>query len=200
MEIKYLATIILGTILINNYVLTRVFRLSPFLNATRKFDFAVGMGIAVTLAMVLTSFVTFPIYTYILARFGFAYLATVVFILVVVALVQAAEMSIRKLSPVLHRSLGVYLPLVTTSCAVLGAAFINISPGLFEPNAFGLFAGAVRGFGAGAGFTLALVIMAGIRERLELADIPEKLRGAPIAFITAGLLALAFFGFSGMKI
>jgi electron transport complex protein RnfA len=200
MEIKYLAAIILGTILINNYVLTRVFRLSPFMNATRKFDFAFGMGMAVTFAMVLSSFVTFPIYTYVLAPFGFAYLTTVVFILVIVALVQVAEMSIRKTAPVLHRSLGVYLPLVTTNCAVLGAASITISPGLFGPNASSLVAGAVRGFGAGAGFTLALVIMAGIQERLELADIPEKLRGAPIAFITAGLLALAFFGFSGLKI
>jgi len=200
MEIKYLVTIILGTILINNYVLTRFLGLCQFLETSRRLDSAVGMGTAVTFVMILTSFVTFPIYAYLLAPFGFAYLTTIVFILVTVALVQFANMSIRKISPVLHRSLGIFLPLITANCAVLGAAFINISPGFFEPNAAGLLASVVQGFGAGVGFTLALVIMAGIRERLELVDIPENLKGAPIAFITAGLLALAFYGFSGMKI
>ena len=200
MELKYLATIILGTVLINNYVLTRVFRLSPFLNATRKFDFAVGMGMAVTFVMILSSIITFPIYTYVLAPFGFAYLTTIVFILIIIALVKFAEISIRMISPVLHRSLGIFLPLITVNCAVLGAAFIAISTGLSEPKAAGLLACVIKGFGAGAGFTLALVIITGIQERLDLADIPEKLKGAPIIFITAGLLALAFFGFSGLKI
>jgi electron transport complex protein RnfA len=200
MEIKGIITILLSAILINNYVLTRFLGLCPFMGASRRLDSAVGMGMAVTFAMILTSFVTFPIYTYVLAPFGFAYLTTIVFILVIVALVQIAELSIRKISPVLYRSLGIFLPLITTNCAVLGAAFINISPGFFEPNAAGILASVIQGFGAGVGFTLALVIMAGIRERLELADIPENLKGAPVAFITAGLLALAFFGFSGMRI
>jgi len=199
-EIRVFVTILLSTILINNYVLTRFLGLCPFLGVSGKLDSAVGMGLAVMFVMTLTSFITYPIYAYVLAPYGIAYLTTLVFILVIAALVQFVEMAIRKITPVLYQPLGIFLPLITTNCAVLGAAVLNISPGFFELSAMGLLASVVQGFGAGVGFTLALVIMAGIRERLELADIPENLKGAPIAFITAGLLALAFFGFSGMKI
>ncbi len=198
MEIKYLAAIILGTVLVDNLVLARVFRTSPY--PDRKFNFAAGMGAAVTVALVLTSLVTFGIYASVLAPLGAAYLAAAVFILAAVALLRAAAVSVRKILPDLHASAGLYLPRVTADCAVIGAAGIIISHGLFEPNAAGLLASVVRGFGAGAGFTLALVVMAGIRERFELADIPEYLRGAPVDCIAAGLLALAFFGFSGITI
>jgi Na+-translocating ferredoxin:NAD+ oxidoreductase subunit A len=200
MEIRVLVTILLGTILINNNVLTRFLGLCPFLGGSGKLDSAVGMGLAVMFVMTLTSFITYPVYAYVLAPHGIAYLTTIVFILVIAALVQIVEMAIRKIAPDLYQSLGMFMPLITTNCAVLGAAIINISPGFFIPGAVGLLASVVQGFGAGVGFTLALVIMAGIRQRLELADIPENLKGAPIAFITAGLLALAFFGFSGMRI
>ena len=184
--------------LVNNHVLTRVFRISPL--PDRKFGFALGMGTAVTLAIVLASLAAFPVCAHLPAPFEIAYLAAVVYILVAVALVRAAEMLIRRIMPALHRSLGIYLPLVTVNCAVLGAACIVVSPGPYDPNVSGLAAFVFRCFGAGAGFTMALVIMAGIRERFELADMPEYLKGAPVAVITAGLLALAFFGFSGMKI
>lgn len=201
MGIKVFVTILLSTILINNFVLTRFLGLCPFLGVSRKLDSAVSMGLAVMFVMTLTSFITYPIYAYVLAPNGIAYLATLVFILVIACLVQFVDMAIRKISPALYQSPGIFLPLITTNCAVLGVALLNISPGFFELNAgTGLLASVVQGFGAGAGFTLVLVIMAGIQERLELADVPENLKGAPIAFITAGLLALAFFGFSGMKI
>jgi Na+-translocating ferredoxin:NAD+ oxidoreductase subunit A len=137
----------------------------------------------------------------VLAPNGIAYLTTIVFMLVIASLVQFVEMAVGRLSPALRQSLGIFIPLITTNCAVLGAAVLNIRSGFMDPAAgLGLFKSVVQGFGGGLGFTLALVIMAGIRERLEIAEIPENLKGAPIALITAGLLALAFYGFSGMKI
>ncbi len=201
MEIKVFVTILLSTIFINNYVLARILGLCPFLGVSKKLGSAVGMGMAVIFVMTLTSFITYPIYKYVLVPYRIEYLTTIVFILVIAALVQLVEMVIEKTSPSLHQALGIFLPLITTNCAVLGVAVLNISSGFAGPKvSMGLLKSVTQGFGGGVGFTLALVIMAGIRERLELADIPENLKGVPITFITAGLLALAFYGFSGMKI
>jgi electron transport complex protein RnfA len=201
MEIKVFVTILLSTIFINNYVLSRILGLCPFLGVSQKIDSAIGMGLAVIFVMTLTSFITYPIYKYVLVPFRIPYLTTIVFILVIAALVQLVEMIIKRVSPALYHALGIFLPLITTNCAVLGVAVLNISSGFAEPGvSMGLLKSVVQGFGGGIGFTLALIIMAGIRERLEIADIPENLKGVPITFITAGLLALAFFGFSGMKI
>ena len=201
MELKIFATILLSTVFINNYVLSRFLGLCPFLGVSRKLDSALGMGLAVIFVMTLTSFIMYPLYRYVLLPYGITYLTTIVFILVIATLVQLVEMVIRRASPVLYHSLGIFLPLITTNCAVLGVAVLNISSGFAGPGVrFGLLKCVAQGFGGGAGFTLALIIMAGIRERLEVADIPENLKGLPITFITAGLLALAFFGFSGMKI
>ncbi len=201
MEIKVFVTILLSTIFINNYVLARILGLCPFLGVSKKLGSAVGMGMAVIFVMTLTSFITYPIYKYVLVPYGIAYLTTIVFILIIAALVQLVEMVIEKTSPSLYQALGIFLPLITTNCAVLGVAVLNLSSGFAEPNvSMGLLKSVTQGFGGGVGFTLALVIMAGIRERLDLADIPENLKGVPITFITAGLLALAFYGFSGMKI
>jgi electron transport complex protein RnfA len=201
MEIRVLFTILLSTIFINNYVLSRFLGICPFLGVSKKLDSALGMGLAVIFVMTLTSFITHPIYRYVLVPYKITYLTTIVFILVIAALVQLVEMVIRKISPALYQALGIFLPLITTNCAVMGVAVLNVSSGFAGPDAsMGLLKSVIQGFGGGVGFTLALLLMAGIRERLELADIPENLKGVPITFITAGLLALAFFGFSGMKI
>lgn len=201
MEIRVFVTILLSTIFINNYVLSRMLGLCPFLGVSKKLDSALGMGLAVVFVMTLTSFITYPIYKYVLVPNGIAYLITIVFILVIAALVQFVEMAVRRMSPALYQSLGIFLPLITTNCAVLGVAVLNVRSGFMDPGTnLGLLKCMVQGLGGGIGFTLALIIMAGIRERLEIAEIPENLKGAPITFITAGLLALAFYGFSGMKI
>jgi electron transport complex protein RnfA len=198
-EIKIIFGILIGTIFINNFVLSQILGLCPFLGVSKKLDSALGMGLAVTFVMTIASFMTFIFYKYILLPFDIVYLKTVAFILIIASLVQFVEMIIEKVSPVLYNSLGIFLPLITTNCAVLGVAVLNINTG-FITSEFGLVKSVVQGFGGGVGFTLALLIMAGIRERLELADIPENLKGLPITFITAGLLALAFLGFAGMKI
>ncbi|MCL1834317.1 MAG: electron transport complex subunit RsxA [Leptospirales bacterium] len=199
MEIKIIFGILIGTIFINNFVLSQILGLCPFLGVSKKLDSALGMGLAVTFVMTIASFMTFIFYKYILLPFDIVYLKTVAFILIIASLVQFVEMIIEKVSPVLYNSLGIFLPLITTNCALLGVAVLNINSG-FITSEFGLVKSVVQGFGGGVGFTLALLIMAGIRERLELADIPENLKGLPITFITAGLLALAFLGFAGMKI
>ena len=199
MELKILFTILIGTIFINNFVLARMLGLCPFLGVSKKLDSAVGMGLAVIFVMTLASFITFLVFKYILVPFEITFLRTISFILVIASLVQLVEMVIEKLSPALYHSLGIFLPLITTNCAVLGVAVLNIDGGYVTAE-LGLLKSVVQGFGAGVGFTLALVLMAGIRERLEIADIPENLKGLPITFITAGLLALAFLGFTGMTI
>jgi len=198
-EIKIILSILIGTIFINNYVLSQLLGLCPFLGVSKKLDSALGMGFAVIFVMTIASFITFIFYKYILVPFDIVYLRTMAFILIIASLVQFVEMIIEKVSPVLYNSLGIFLPLITTNCAVLGVAVLNVNSG-FITSEFGLVNSVVQGFGGGVGFTLALLIMAGIRERLELADIPENLKGLPITFITAGLLALAFLGFAGMKI
>lgn len=199
MEVKVLFAILISTILINNYVLSQMLGLCPFLGVSKKMDSALGMGLAVIFVMTMASFFTFLIYKYLLMPYQITYLRTIAFILVIASLVQLVEMIIEKVSPSLYHALGIFLPLITTNCAVLGVAVLNIEKG-FATGEFGLIKTVVQGFGAGIGFTIALLLMAGIRERLELAEIPENLKGMPISFITAGLLAIAFLGFSGMKI
>jgi len=198
-EIKVVIAILVGTIFINNYVLSQMLGLCPFLGVSKKLDSAFGMGLAVIFVMTIASFFTFLLYRYILFPYDIIYLRTISFIIIIASLVQFVEMVIEKVSPALYQTLGIFLPLITTNCAVLGVAVLNINSG-FITSDFGLAKSVIQGFGAGAGFTLALLLMAGIRERLELADIPENLKGLPITFITAGLLALAFLGFAGMKI
>jgi len=199
MELKILFTILISTIFINNFVLSKMLGLCPFLGVSKKLDSALGMGLAVVFVMTLSSFITFLIYKYLLVPYQITYLRTITFILVIASLVQLVEMIIEKVSPSLYQALGIFLPLITTNCAVLGVAVLNIDQGFVNAD-LGLLKSVVQGFGAGIGFTLALLLMAGIRERLEIADIPKNLQGLPITFITAGLLALAFLGFSGMKI
>lgn len=198
-EIKILSGILISTIFINNYVLSQMLGLCPFLGVSRRLDSALGMGMAVIFVMALASFFTFLVYKYILLPNDIMYLQTIAFILIIAALVQIVEMILEKFSPGLYKALGIFLPLITTNCAILGVALLNINSGFINAE-LGLLKAVVQGIGAGIGFTLALVLMAGIRERLELADMPENIKGKPITFITAGLLALAFMGFSGMKI
>ncbi len=199
MEIKILFTILIATIFINNYVLSQMLGLCPFLGVSKKLDSALGMGLAVIFVMTMASFITYLIYKYLLVPYDITFLRTISFILVIASLVQLVEMIIEKFSPALYQALGIFLPLITTNCAVLGVAVLNINSGFIDVN-MGLLKAVVQGFGAGIGFTLALVLLAGIRERLELAELPEELQGLPITFVTAGLLALAFLGFSGMSI
>ncbi len=187
-----LILIIISAALIHNFVLTYFLGICPFLGVSRRISSAVGMGIAVTFVMTLTAITTWLLYYKFLLPFKLVYLEYVVFILVIASLVQIVEMVIRKISPPLYRALGIYLPLITTNCAILGLAlFMVLKEYNFIESVF--FA-----IGAGIGFTLALLIMAGIREDLEFADIPKPLKGAGIALIIAGLLALAFMGFSGL--
>jgi len=199
MEVRILVTILLTTIFINNFVLSQMLGLCPFIGVSKKIDSALGMGMAVIFVMTLASFITYLLYKYVLMPYDVMFLKTITFILVIASLVQLVEMVIEKVSPSLYQSLGIFLPLITTNCAVLGVALLNINAG-FVTAEMGLLKTIVQGVGAGLGFTLALLLMAGIRERLDLAKVPLHLKGVPITYITAGILALAFLGFSGMKI
>ncbi len=185
-------TIVFGAIFINNFVLSRFLGICPFLGVSKKVETSLGMGMAVTFVMGMASTVTWLLEYYVLFRFDLQYLRTIVFILVIAALVQFVELVIRKVSPTLYQALGIFLPLITTNCAVLGVALLNVQ---LEYN---LLESVVFGVAAALGFTLALVIMAGIRERLELVFIPKAMRGVPIALIIAGILSIAFMGFQGM--
>ena len=189
-----LFSIFVGAILVNNFVLAKFLGICPFLGVSKKVETALGMGIAVTFVMTLASVITYLVQIAILNRFGLEYLQTIAFILVIAALVQFVEMFLKKSSPGLYEALGVYLPLITTNCAVLGLAILNIQ------SKYNLIQTIVNSLGAALGFTLAIVLFAGIRERLELADVPESLKGFPIALITAGLMSIAFMGFSGLSI
>lgn len=184
--------ILIGSIFVNNFVLSKFLGICPFLGVSKKVETAIGMGMAVTFVMVLASIITYIIQVTILDRFDIGFMQTIAFILVIAALVQFVEMVIQKMSPTLYQALGVYLPLITTNCAVLGVAILNIQ------NQYNLLQTIVNGFGAAIGFTLSIVLFAGIRERLETADIPESFKGFPIALITACLMAIAFLGFSGL--
>ncbi len=199
MEIKVLFMILISTIFINNYVLSQMLGLCPFCGVSKKIDSAIGMGVAVIFVMGMASFITYLAYKYLLVPYEIVYLRTLTFILIIASLVQLVEMIIEKTSPPLYQALGIFLPLITTNCAILGVTVLNIESGFITAE-LGLLKTVVQGIGAGIGFTLALLLMAGIRERLEAADVPENLKGLPITFIVAGLLALAFLGFSGMKI
>lgn len=182
---------IVGTVLVNNIVLTKMLGLCPFMGVSKKVETSIGMGAATTFVLTLATSVTYLVNTYLLGP-ELSYLQTVSFIVVIAGVVQFTEMFIKKSSPVLYQALGIYLPLITTNCAVLGLALLNISA---KHN---FVESVVYGFGGALGFTLALVLFASMRERLESADIPVHFRGAPIAMISAGLLSLAFLGFSGL--
>lgn len=189
-----LAFIFFSMILTNNYVLVKFLGICPFLGVSKKLSSALGMGAAVTFVMALSTAVTWLLQTYLLTPFGLGFMQTIVFILVIAALVQMLEIIMKKVAPALYQALGVFLPLITTNCAVLGVAILVVRDNL------DLGQSVVYAVSTALGFTLALTLFAGIREQLELADIPRPMRGAPIALICAGLLALAFMGFSGIKI
>lgn len=184
--------IIIGTVFVNNFVLARFLGLCPFMGVSKRVETATGMGMAVVFVMTLASTITWIIQTFILTPFNLQYLQTIMFILVIASLVQLTEMFIRKVSPTLYQSLGIFLPLITTNCAVLGVALLTVQKGL------GFFSTIAFAFGSSLGFTLAIVLMAGIRESDEMADVPKPFKGTALAFITAGILSLAFMGFSGM--
>ena len=189
---KELMLIIVGSALVNNVVLSQFLGLCPFLGVSKKTETAAGMGGAVIFVITLSSFVTSVIYQFILVPTHMEYLQTIVFILIIAALVQFVEMFLIKAMPSLYQALGVYLPLITTNCAVLGVALINVQ------KDYNILQGTVNGFATAVGFTLSIIVMAGIREKIEYNDIPESFRGFPIVLITAGLMAIAFFGFSGL--
>lgn len=189
---KELLIIAIGSALVNNVVLSQFLGLCPFLGVSKKVETAAGMGGAVIFVLTISSFFTGLIYQFILVPLGFEYLQTIVFILVIAALVQFVEMFLKKAVPSLYNALGVYLPLITTNCAVLGVALTNVQ------KSYGIFSGVVNGLATAVGFTIAIVIMAGIRERNEHNDISASFQGMPIVLVTAGLMAIAFFGFSGL--
>ena len=186
--------IMISAIFINNFVLSRFLGICPFLGVSKQVETAVGMGVAVTFVMALASAITYVVQYSILDPLDLGYLQTIAFILIIAALVQLVEMIIKKSSPSLYQALGVYLPLITTNCAVLGVALINIQ------NEYNFIETIFNGVGAALGFTLAIVLFAGLRERLETSAVPKALEGFPIALLTAGLMAIAFLGFSGMKL
>ena len=190
--VKDLLVILIASSLVNTVVLSQFLGLCPFLGVSKKTNTATGMGVAVIFVITLASTVAGAIYQYILVPLDIIYLQTIVFILVIAALVQFVEMFLKKFIPSLYQSLGVYLPLITTNCAVLGVALTNV-----QKN-YGIVTGIVNGFATAVGFTVSIVILAGIREKMAYNDIPESFRGMPIVLVTAGLMAIAFCGFSGL--
>ncbi|MCF2611468.1 MULTISPECIES: electron transport complex subunit RsxA [Fusobacterium] len=194
MDFGKLFSIIITSIFIQNYVFGKVLGICPYMGVSKKVESSIGMGMAIIFVITISSGVTWTAYEFLLKPFGLEYLQTIMFILIIASLVQFVEMAIQKLSPNLYNALGVYLPLITTNCVVLGVAILNIQEG------YNFIETVVNGFGAAVGFTLALVLLAGIRERIEYSDIPAPFKGVPIAFLTASCLAMAFMGFSGMKI
>ncbi|MEF9915728.1 MAG: RnfABCDGE type electron transport complex subunit A [Lachnospiraceae bacterium] len=189
---KELLIIAVGSALVNNVVLSQFLGICPFLGVSKRVETAGGMGGAVIFVITIASFFTSLIYKFILVPINFEYLQTIVFILVIAALVQFVEMFLKKSMPALYQALGVYLPLITTNCAVLGVALTNVQ------KSYGILSGVVNGFATATGFTIAIVIMAGIREKTEFNDVSPSFQGTPIVLITAGLMAIAFFGFSGL--
>ena len=191
---KQLLVILFSQALVNNYMLSRILGTCPFIGVSQQFETATGMSLAVVFVMTMASVITWLVQHFILNPLGMAYLQTVSFILVIAALVQLIEMVIKKNSPGLYRALGIYLPLITTNCAVLGVAIINIS------SNYNLIESAVSGAAGGLGWGLAIMLFAAIRERQRLAPISEAMQGFPIALVTTGLLAMAFLGFSGFDV
>ena len=184
----------LGAILVENFIFSRFMGICPFMGVSEKPDTAIGMGFAVMFVMTLSSAATSLVYDYLLVRYELEFLSTIVFIVIIASLVQFIEMFLKKLVPSLYSALGIYLPLITTNCAVLGAALLNVEEG----RGFG--ESVVFGFAAAIGFTLALVIFAGVRARMKYTNTPKSFRGSPIALIAAGLIAMAFAGFSGISL
>lgn len=190
---KEIFILMLTAILVENYIFSRFLGICPFLGVSEKPDTALGMGCAVTFVMTVSSAATYAVYYYILEPFELQYLETIAFILIIASLVQFIEMFLRKFVPSLYGALGIYLPLITTNCAVLGAVLLNIQ------NGFNFIESLAFGFSSALGFTLAIVLFAGVRMRVNLADPPKPFRGTPIALVTAGLIAMAFSGFTGMS-
>ncbi|HAY41089.1 MAG TPA: electron transport complex subunit RsxA [Gammaproteobacteria bacterium] len=184
--------ILVSTILVNNFVLVKFLGLCPFMGVSKRIDTAIGMGFATTFVLTLASIFSYLINTYILMPFDLEYLRTIAFIVTIAAVVGFTELVVNKTSPILHQSLGVFLPLITTNCAVLGVALLNVG----QNNSF--LASGVYGFGAAVGFSFVLVLFSAIRERIELANVPTIFQGVPIALITAGLMSMAFMGFIGL--
>ncbi len=192
MDTAKLLSILLGSILVNNYVLSQFLGICPFLGVSKKLGQAVGMGISVIFVMLVATLVTWPIQTYILEKTHLEYLQTVVFILVIATLVQFTETALKKYIPSLHKSLGIYLPLITTNCAVLGVTINNITDG------YDFITSMVSSLGCGLGFLLAMVLFAGVRSHIDESKIPLRLRGLPVTLIAASFVSLAFFGFAGI--
>ncbi len=191
-NVKELLVILISSSLVSNVVLSQFLGLCPFLGVSKKIKTAAGMGTAVIFVITLASAVAGLIYKFVLQKLGIEYLQTIVFILVIAALVQFVEMFLRRYMPALYESLGVYLPLITTNCAVLGVALTNVQ------REYGILTGILNGFGTAVGFTVAIVILAGLREKMEHNDVPKAFQGMPMVLLTAGLMAIAFCGFSGL--
>ncbi len=191
-SVKDLLVILIASSLVNNVILSQFFGLCPFLGVSKKTSTAAGMGAAVIFVITLSTAVTGAIYKYVLKPLDVTYLQTIVFILVIAALVQFVEMFLKKFVVSLYEALGVYLPLITTNCAVLGVAITNVQ------KEYGIGVGIINGFATAAGFTIVIVILAGLREKMEHNDVPEAFKGMPIVLLTAGLMAIAFCGFSGL--
>ncbi len=191
-EFKILIVILLSSVFVNNYVLSRFLGICPFLGVSKKLNQAVGMGIAVTLVMLIATAVTYPIQYYILNTMGLEYMQTIVFILVIAALVQLIEVILKKISPSLHKGLGVYLPLITTNCAVLGVTINNITDG------YNFIQSVISALGCGLGFMLAMVLFSGLRSRIDETNVPAPFRGLAVTLIAASFISLAFFGFAGV--
>lgn len=192
MSVQSIFILLVSSILVNNFVLSRILGICPFIGVSKQVETATGMGLAVTFVMGLASVITFLVQRFMLDTLGLEYLQTIVFILVIAALVQFVEMVIAKSSPTLHQALGVYLPLITTNCAVLGVTILNIQ------NDYNLLEVIINGVGGAIGFSLAIILFAAIREKLEMYNVPKAFKGFPIALITAGLMSLAFLGFTGL--
>jgi len=191
-DFKGLVIILMSAVFVNNYVLARFLGICPFLGVSKKLDQASGMSIAVIFVMMLATAVTWPIQYYLLSANGLDYMQTIVFILVIAALVQLVEIILKKYMPGLHQSLGVYLPLITTNCAVLGVTILNIS------ERYSFAASMVNAFGSGLGFFLAMVLFSGVRQRTEDCDAPKSFKGLPITLVAAAIVSISFFGFSGV--
>lgn len=195
--VKQLVAVFLAAILTENYVLSKFLGICPFLGVSKKVNTALGMSAAVTFVMVLATAVTYPIYENLLVPFGLEYLQTIVFILVIAGLVQLVEIILKKYMPPLYKSLGIYLPLITTNCAVLGVTMLVLEKAAQDPS-YTYVTALVNAFGAGIGFLVAMVIFAGVRGRLETADIPKSLKGLPITLVSASLVSVSFLGFAGL--
>ena len=192
MDLTKLFSVALGAILVNNFIVAQFLGICPFMGVSKKVETATGMGMAVIFVMGLASAICWPINEFILEKFNLGFMQTVTFILVIAALVQFIEMFLQKSMPSLYEALGVYLPLITTNCAVLGVALTNVQ------KSYSILESVINGVGTSVGFTIAIVMLAGVREKIEHNDVPYSFQGSPIVLITAGLMAIAFFGFSGL--